>query len=173
MLVFFLINIFQIGYLRINQPLPIENDHFWKIVTIFRRTVKHYRNIWLITKKAVILCQDDCYQNDRYLKCTPKWPLFNAPLNYRSFCLARIPKWPSDYQNDRYEIPKWPLLMFERLHWCWWWMFVTKWGWWHVRSPTSSNKIVATTRGGVEIRVKVKLGLGWIKGQGEIRVRVQ
>ena len=105
-LVFFLINIFQIGYLRINQPLPIENDHFWKIVTIFRRTVKHYRNIWLITKKAVILCQDDCYQNDRYLKCTPKWPLFNASLNYRSFCLARIPKWPSDYQNDR--CSKWP-----------------------------------------------------------------
>ena len=46
------------------------------------------------------------YQNDRYLKCTPKWPLFNAPLNYRSFCLARIPKWPSDYQNDR--CSKWP-----------------------------------------------------------------
>ena len=40
----FLINIFQIEYLRINQLSPIKNDHFEEIVTIFRRIVKNYQD---------------------------------------------------------------------------------------------------------------------------------
>ena len=36
--------------------------------------------------------------------------------------------------------------------------------WWQARSPSSSNKILAQTRGMVEIRVREKLGLEWIKG---------
>ena len=43
----------------------------------------------LLTKMTV-----SHHQNDRYLKSTPKWPLFNASKNYRSFWLELIPKWP-------------------------------------------------------------------------------
>ena len=55
------------GYLRINQPPLFKNDHFQKIVTIFRRKVKNYQNIWVITKMAVISQNDRYfYQNDLY-----------------------------------------------------------------------------------------------------------
>ena len=43
----------------------------------------------LLTKMTV-----SHHQNDRYLKSTPKWPLFNASKNYRSFWLELKPKWP-------------------------------------------------------------------------------
>ena len=43
----------------------------------------------LLTKMTV-----SHHQNDRYLKSTPKWPLFNASKKYRSFWLELIPKWP-------------------------------------------------------------------------------
>ena len=58
---------------------------------------------------------DSHHQNDRYLEFTPKWPLFNASTNYRSFWLEMIPKWPLFEKKTL----KWPLFMFERLHWCW------------------------------------------------------
>ena len=82
--------------------------------------------------------QNDCYlvpkwplydQNDRY---GPKWPIaitkmtviWNSHQNDRYSTRQQIIghfgwKW---YQNDRYlkkKTLKWPLFMFERLHWCW------------------------------------------------------
>ena len=47
------------------------------------------------------------------------------------------------------------------------------WGLWRVRSPTSSNKMVANIRGRVEIKVNMKKGLECNQGKGEIRIRVK
>ena len=109
----------------------------------------------LIPNMTVILGQDHWYRIDRYLKFNPKWPLFNALINYRSFSLGRIPKWPSDYHNDRYEIPKWPLFKMtvvqnNRYYILQWPLFCTKWTFfsffnnghfWQIKMTVNSKKI--------------------------------
>ena len=95
-----------------------------------KMTVIFYQNDRCMTKMAVLFMTkmtvvrpkwpfwtkmtDRHHQNDRYLEFEPKWPLFNASLNYRSFWLEMIPKWPLFEKTL-----KWPLFMFERLHRCW------------------------------------------------------